>query len=144
MDGNTPPCKPSWYPNISSKLQSTLRQVAPLDKVVLLCPEANTSFGMSSKFWEKLVKKYQRKGYSVVTNAVKPQNDIKGSIHLDMSLSDAVALAMKCAKVHALRSGFTDLIFEKGRDLTVYYSTLQTMSAAKSLYVFSLNKLWVG
>lgn len=142
LDETVEPEKPSWYPKISRELTAILKGIAPLDKIVLFCPEANTSFPLSARFWQKLAKTYKRKGYTIITNAVNPKNQIKGTICFDMSLSDIIALSMHCAKVEALRSGFTDLIFAKGKDLTVYYTTLMTMSGRKSLFVFSLNKVW--
>ena len=127
--------QPRCMPSLPEALRQKVEAIAPLDKTVLICPEANSMNMLPHKFWEKLIEEFKADGLSVLCNAVDPANIIHGSHYMPLSLEESVALGLACKKVHSLRSGFCDLINSKGEDLTTYYYDSRTK------YLYDLNLL---
>lgn len=130
--------KPFKYPVLSQRLKEKLAQYGPLEKIVLLLPEANSVPPLSPRFWEKLAHNFLNKGYIVVSNITKEECLIKGVPNIPLNLEEVIMLATYCHEVHALRSGLCDLIaFAPNRKLYVYYSTDK-----KTYSVFSFKTLF--
>lgn len=108
---------------LSGKMKEKLEKLAPLNKIVLLAPEAQSFQGIKKEFWENLAKRLKRKGFVVVTNAVEDANRIRGTVNLRMSVSDLLALGYACHSVYALRSGLCDCLVGRQRHLYVYYTS---------------------
>lgn len=128
--------EPSEYPVMSEEFRNKVNKIAPLDKIVMFCPEATSVLPLDEIFWEYKAKEMTAKGYTVISNVTKPRKCVTGTKYLEMTTEEAVALAMECKEVYSLRSGFCDLIYKKGKDLNVYY----TNHAA--YYIFNMNVLF--
>lgn len=136
LDPNTQMDQPTSFPRMSEAMKNRCEKIAPIDKIVVMCIEATSMLWIPEEFWIGKVKELSRAGYTVISNAKDPQNTIPGTIHLDMALEDAVALSYACHAVYALRSGFCDALFAKGKDLHVFYPR------HSSLFIYSLNDLF--
>lgn len=136
LDKNAQFEEPSEYPKMSDDFRAKVNKIAPIEKVVMFCPEATSVLPLDEIFWEYKAKEMAAQGYTVISNVTKPRKCVTGTTYLEMATEEAVALAMECAAVYSLRSGFCDLIYKKGKDLNVYY----TNHAA--YYIFSLNVLF--
>ena len=102
----------------------------------MLSPEATSMLPLSDRFWENLVNELKEQGYTVVSNVIKKEKTVKGSIYIDLTSEEAVILGLNCHSVHSVRSGLCDLIFSKGKDLHVYYPT------HSSYFIYSLNSMF--
>lgn len=115
----TPPNK---CPEMTEAFKEELNQIAPLEKIVLLAPEAQSFSGISLSFWEKLVKSLRRKGYHIVINSMNNDFVLQDTYKLDMSVSDLIALGLNCNSVYSLRSGLCDCLANCQSKLHVYYT----------------------
>lgn len=109
---------------VSTEFMNRVSQLGQLSQMVLLIPECGDKFQMTREidaYWEKEIAEYARQGLKVIINALHPF-PLKGAIHLNMSLEEALWLGLNCHSIHALRSGFCDLLaFFRGKDMTVVY-----------------------
>ncbi len=128
---------PTKYPAISQKFAKKIEEIAPLDKIVLFAPEAQSFKMLDERIWETLAKEIKSKGFEIISNVMQPENCIKGTHYLQMSLEEVIALAMHCHSVFSLRSGFCDVIATKGKNLYVFY----TPEMGDMAY-YSLNNLF--
>lgn len=142
LDKKSMPQKPLWYPDLSDKLKEQLSTVASLDKIILISAETSICSYIKKDFWVKKAKSFVKKGYKVVANITNIRGRMENTLNLNLSTSDAIALAMKCHKVYSLRSEFTGMIFEKGKDLTIFYTPTEFLSSRQSKKIYSLNTLW--
>ena len=126
---------PIWYPTVSDDLKKRLSEKisVPVNKIILIFPEANSITGISTSFWRTLIKKLPKE--QLLTNSLHPEyfEEFSDIPNIDLSLEEAVALALNCKEVYALRSGICDLIFSRGKNLHVFYPSENIKS------VFSLN-----
>ncbi len=125
------------YPDISESLLKKVSRIAPLDKIVLFAPEAQSFKMLDERIWETLAQEIKSQGFEIISNVIKPENCIKGTHYLQMSLEEVIALAMHCHSVFSLRSGFCDVIAAKGKNLYVFY----TPEMGDMAY-YSLNNLF--
>lgn len=123
-------------PELSANLKSKLKHIAPLNKIVLFAPMANSIKLFPKVFWEKLAKDYIDDGFTVISNVTDKQDIISGSIYLPLSSEDAIALAYACHAVYSLRSGLCDLMAKRKEGLHVFYDHCNTLT------LYSLNKLF--
>lgn len=128
--------EPTNYPVMSDNFKAKVNKIAPVEKIVMFCPEATSVLPLDEIFWEYKAKEMAAQGYTVISNVTKPRKCVTGTVYLEMTTEEAVTLAMECSAVYSLRSGFCDLIYKKGKDLNVYY----TNHAA--YYIFNLNVLF--
>lgn len=105
---------------VSDDFRQKVANIAELDKIVLFVPDANACRCDNDAFWKRAADKYLKKGYKVVVNSIR-SHDIKNAIFLDMSLEEALWLALNCKEVVSLRNGFTDLCVFFRNDLNVIY-----------------------
>lgn len=124
---------PTTAPVISELLKRKIEKIAPLEKIVLISPEAFSTNKIIPEPLEAEVKKFTNNGYKVISNVINENNKIKGSIYVPMTVEDAIALAINCHHVISVRSGFCDLIAPFLRKMTVYYPDIRTYK----LYSFS-------
>jgi hypothetical protein len=122
---------PIWYPELSEKLNNILQKLN--NKVILICPEAVSLKLLDKLFWENIVKEYNNLGYEVVCNVVKKENFINGCLNVDLSLNDSIALTAKI-KTLSLRSGFTDIVCHKAKDLEVYYNNVNNFYSLNVIF----------
>ena len=131
------PLEPIKYiPPVPTDLLETIG--APIEKIVLFSPEANSVPPVDAQIWEEKAKELQAEGFTVVSNVILKDNAVKGTLFVPMTVEQAVALAFHCHAVYSLRSGFCDLIHPVGNRLTVFYPSYA------SLWIYSLNKMFGG
>lgn len=127
--GNLPTNLPQIEPNLKAKLDA----IAPLHKIVLICPEAKSCPSLPPVLFKAECQKWLEKGYKVVVNlglkstAHHQTQDYEryfteGVYDLNLSLKELIALALSCARVVSVRSGFCDIIAPHCEDLKVYYT----------------------
>lgn len=108
-------------PSLSDKASKEIQKIAPLNKIVLIAPEAKSDYMLNKNVWNLITKKIMNLGYVVVENITDKKNHIDGAITLNLSLKDVIALGYACNSVFALRSGLCDVLSGKGKDLYVLY-----------------------
>lgn len=136
LDKDTPLQLPLNIPQMSDEFRKKVEKIAAVNKIALICIEATSMLWLPEQFWIEKVNQLKDEGLTVISNAKDPQNTVPGSYYLKMELHEAVSLAYSCDSVYALRSGFCDAIYAKGKDLHVYYPR------HSSLYIYSLNDLF--
>lgn len=121
---------PTNLPKLSESLREKLTKITPLDKIFLLCPEANSFPKLSPIIFKYECQRLRKQGYSIVVNALKYKQEyakffIDGVYDLNLSLKDAIALALHCAGVISTRSGFCDIIAPHCNFLKIYYTNFE-------------------
>ncbi len=129
---------PMHYPELDKAVEDECNRLAPLDKIVLLSPEAISVPALPAYFWKDLADKLQQEGFVVISNVIDPRNTIFGTNYVKMTSADAVSLCMKCHSVYSIRSGLCDVISEKGSDLHVFYPLHNTF------FIYELNSMFPG
>ena len=109
------------YPTLSEEAENKIKIIAPLNKIVLFAPEARSDYMFDKKFWNILAKKIMQQGFIIIENITNQENHIEGAINIDLKLEDVIALGYSCHSVFAIRSGLTDVLAGKGKDLYVLY-----------------------
>ena len=129
--------EPTYYPPMTQALKNKISKFDSVDNIVMLSPEATSMLPMSNRFWESLTEELKEKGYTVVSNVIRKERTVNGSIYIDLTAEEAVILGLNCKAVYSVRSGLCDLIFSKGKDLHVYYPT------HSSYFIYSLNSMFM-
>ena len=116
---------PTNLPKISEHLKARLDKIAPLDKIIILAPEAQSMQSLPIIIFFDECRKLRQQGYFIIVNLAKNkkyrQFFIDGVYDLDLSLKDAVAVALSCAGVISMRSGFCDIIAPHCANLKIYF-----------------------
>ncbi len=128
--------EPKYYPSINIGLKEKYDKFDSIDNIVMISPEATSMLPMPDYFWEELVDDLNNKGYTVVSNVIKKENTVKGSKYINLTAEEAVILGLNCKAVYSVRSGLCDLLFDKGKNLHVYYPTYS------SYFIYSLNYMF--
>ena len=127
IDGRTGLSLPSHVPGLSPQAKAALASIAPLERIVLLAPEAATAAEFGNGLWNIIAEGVQARGYRVIVNSNR--FSIKHGISafdLKLSLSDVVALGHSCAYVISIRSGLCDVLVGIGERLyAIYPATLR-------------------
>ncbi len=112
--------------SVSSQLLNKLESISPIDKIVLIAPEASTALEFPVEFWNIIANKVYSKGYKIVVNSRKYKINHGISVFdLGLSLEEVVELGLNCAYVFSLRSGLCDaLVGLKDRLYTFYPAML--------------------
>lgn len=95
--------------------------VTDIHKVILLAPEANSMKLITKDIWHRLIDGIKKDGYFLITNCIKEENYIPGTIHMDLSLEELLELGGNCNSVYSLRSGLCDCLAGIGERLHVIY-----------------------
>jgi len=127
---------PLFYPSITDELMDKLLCIGPLNKIVLISPEAISMPALPENFWIRLVKDIRCRDLIPVSNVIDVNNSIKGSLYVKLDINEALRLGLYCKEVHSIRSGFCDLLFSRNKDLHVYYPT------EESYYIYSMNDMF--
>lgn len=135
------------YPNIvkDSIYVDTFCEVNNLlnNKIILLCPYANTIDPLSWKFWCILSEIFISKGYKVCTNASENEDIIPNTTRVFLSYKYMPDFIGRCDSCIGLRSGLFDFIANTETNLIVLYpKTNYYKFGVGSLYdYFSLKKM---
>ncbi len=115
--------KPTNMPTLNANLQSKIESIAPLDKIIFYLPEANSMRSLPFFIYKNECEALQKEGYTIIVNVTKTQKylNIRNIHFLNISAKEAVALALACARVISMRSGFCDIIALHCTNLKVYY-----------------------
>ena len=128
---------PSNLPKLSEILRDKIEKIAPLDKIFLLCPEANTYPILPSIIFKSECENLLNQGYKIIVNIPNHKEYTRyfsdGVYDLDLSLKDAIALALCCAGVISTRSGFCDIIAPHCKNLKIYSTLLGWSASLKEL-----------
>lgn len=127
---------PKQYPQIDERLRKRCEQFAPISDTVLFSPEATSVLALPDVFWKNKVNTLHKRGLTVISNVIYPENTISGTKYLGITVEETVALALQCNSVYSLRSGLCDLLFSMGDKLHVYYPSYS------SLFLYSLNDMF--
>lgn len=101
-----------------------LPKLPPIDlkKAIFISASANSVPLMDKNYWNRLVNKYLKRGYTVINNSMNESENIEGCINLSLSITDIIALTSKCYRSYCLRSGLCDILAcYLGKKLTVIY-----------------------
>lgn len=115
---------PTNLPKIDESLRAKLHKIAPLDKIILFCPEANSCECLPTIIFKDECDRLLKQGYKIIVNIPNHKEYLRffsdGMYDLDLSLKEAVALGISCAGVISTRSGFCDIIAPHCENLIVY------------------------
>lgn len=116
---------PKHVPVLSASAQKALQNVAPINKIVLLAPEAATSIEFPIEFWNIIAARIHAHGYKIIVNSKKYKIDhAVSAFDLGLTLSDVVSLGLQCAYVFALRSGLCDTLIGAREKLYALYPAM--------------------
>lgn len=118
---------PTNLPKISESLRAKLDKIAPLNQIILFCPEANSFPKLPFIIFKDECQRLRKEGYSIVVNSLKYKKEyarffMGGVYDLDLSLKDAIALRISCAGVISTRAGFCDIVAHYCKSLKIYYT----------------------
>lgn len=118
---------PTNLPKISESLRTKLDKIAPLNQIILFCPEANSFPKLPFVIFKDECQRLRKEGYSIVVNSLKYKKEyarffIDGVYDLDLSLKEAIALGISCAGVFSTRAGFCDIVAYYCKRLKIYYT----------------------
>jgi len=90
---------------------------------ILIAPAAFTNKGIPFTFWEKMVERLRKMGYTVYCNSGKLDYDcvIKGTMECVLTTKELILNAPLFRHVVSVRSGFTDLVSKTDAKLTVLH-----------------------
>lgn len=114
---------PTNMPSISRDLAAKLSHIAPLDRIIFCFPDANSTRSLPRIILKAECEKAQKQGFAVMINTTKSKYDLPDTYNLHLPFKDAVALAINCHSVIAMRSGICDIIAPFCRHLKVYYTS---------------------
>lgn len=118
---------PTNLPKISQSLRAKLDKIAPLNQIILFCPEANSFPKLPFIIFKDECQRLRKEGYSIVVNSLKYKKEYarfftNGVYDLDLSLKEAIALGISCAGVISTRAGFCDIVAHYCKRLKIYYT----------------------
>lgn len=105
----------------SEQLVEFVEKEGGWDRVVLVAPEARANPQIPLEYWKNIISKLKKEGLTVVCNAMRKENKLEGTVDLDLSVSDLIALGQRCHEIHSTRSGLCDCLAARGSALHVYY-----------------------
>ena len=120
--------KPVHIPQITPELNEKLKNIAPLDKIILFSPESFATERVTPRALEYRIKELKEDGYTVISSVKEKSEILKGSVYIPLSIYDALAIGINCAGVYAVRSGFVDLMIQYIDQMTVYYPNIRTFN----------------
>lgn len=120
--------KPVHVPQLSEELKNKIKNIAPLDKIILFSPESFATERVTTKALELQVEELKKEGYTVISSVKEKRETLKGTVYVPLNMYEALALAINCAGVHVVRSGFADLIIQYINKMTVYYPNTKTFN----------------
>lgn len=96
---------------------------------VLLIPYTNSRIEVSRRYWEKIAKGLNDKGYAVYTNVdVRNRDEIEGTLPIAIPLEIIPLIIKKCGCVISSRCGLADWIFVNECNLIVLHAFKQGKS----------------
>ncbi len=124
--------KPSKMPILNQNLRDKIQICAPLNKIIFYLPEANSMQCLPYVIFALEVQRLQKQGYTIIVNITKEPKylRVKGVFNLHLSSKEAVVLALNCAGVISMRSGFCDTIALNCKNLKVYYPNKECLKGS--------------
>lgn len=118
---------PTKLPKMSANVKAKIRQIAPLDKIILFMPEAQSCPCLPAVLFQKECERLTQQGYFIIANIPK-HKEYKSFFtpnvyELDLSAKEVFCLALSCAGVVSVRSGMVDVIAAWVKNLKHYYTT---------------------
>lgn len=117
---------PTSLPQMNDNLKAKINKIAPLGKIILFLPETTSCPCLPMVIFKKECEKLVKQGYFIIVNIPKHKEYkrffTQNVYDLDLSVKECFTLALSCAGVVAVRSGFVDLISVHVKDLKIYYT----------------------
>ena len=138
---------PTKIPKIDKNLKTKIETIAPLDKIILFCPEAYSYPKLPPIIFKDECEKLLQQDYKIIANTtLYKQQYLKfftdGVYNLNLSLKDIIALSISCAGVIVARSGFCEIIAPYCKNLKIYYTAFdcrllydETLSSKERLFI---------
>lgn len=114
-------------PQMSASFQKKIAQIAPLQKIILFSPTANSVPALPKALWENAAHKLTQQGFQIISNVLEESDCIPGTHFVPMTMQEVVALAYRCHSVYSVRSGLCDLLALSKNLLTVFYDQSSTL-----------------
>jgi hypothetical protein len=127
---------PKVYPKLELDLRERCDRVAPISEIVIFSPEATSMSNLPNYFWEQKAKLLRKKGLTIISNVINPANAISWTKYMNLTISEIIALALRCHSFYAIRSGICDLLFSIGKRMHVFYPS------HSDFFFYSLNDMF--
>lgn len=104
------------------------REQIPKDKSVIMSPYAKSVVNLSTQYWEEIAADYNKQGFHVYTNTANSEQPIKGTVSINIPISQMPSAVEHAGTFVGIRSGICDVIYNANcRKVVVfpdcYYST---------------------
>jgi hypothetical protein len=87
------------------------REKIPKGKSVILSPHAKSVVKLPSAFWENVAEDYLRRDHEVYTNTTGDEPPIRGTLPLDVPISQMLSAAEYAGTFIGIRSGLCDVLY---------------------------------
>lgn len=132
--------KPQNKPELTEELKNKIEKIAPLEKVIIFSPEAIDTDQVSHKAFEDEIKILKSRGYTIISSVKDKKEAIKGTVYIPLTIYEALAIAVNCAGVYSVRSGFVDLVIQYTDNITIYYPDKRTYDLFNFRYLYSKDR----
>lgn len=109
---------------LNKKLRNKFRKNVDIGKMCLLIPETRSLGSVSKIFWDDVVKSLSAKGVFAVQSVTSKAFMIHSFPNIDLTLEELLVLSLRVSHVYTARNGLCDIIWQKGKNLTVAYPDL--------------------
>lgn len=111
----TEPCRP-----VNLKKYEKLSGI-PYKKAVVLSPYAKSVTNISMDYWKQIISYYRGMGYVLYTNVTSEEQELEGTIRLEVALAELQSIVEHAGIFIGLRSGLCDVIRYANCEKTALY-----------------------
>lgn len=141
LQGEVLPDKPFLKKEILDN-SNIIKNIGDLKKTILFIPSSDFLGKFNDKYWKNIAKYWSLRGYSIVSYIPDKNNEIKYTHRIEMTEIECLDLGMQCHKVYSTFNHLSSLLFERGKDLTIFYTFTSSFTAQQCQSFFSLNSFW--
>lgn len=131
---------PKRWPSMTEDLKSKIKGI-DLEKTILIAPEMNSASRTEKipyEWYFKLIEQYELDGYTVLVNAYKDKQ-LFAKNYIELEINELIALAINVKKVVTSRSGFSDIIYPKVKNMEIIYPNLAFFRMYRMTDIFEIN-----
>jgi hypothetical protein len=111
----------------------------PKGKSVILSPYAKSVIELPAVFWEKIAADYSAEGFTIYTNVANNEQPVKGTIPLNIPISQMPAAVEFAGTFIGIRSGLCDVLYTADcRRIVVYPDCYYSTTPFKIAEFFAL------
>ena len=114
---------PKNIPKLTKRLDEKCRKIGGIENIALICPDSYYLPSLRVRFWESLAEELRRSGVVAICYCANPSNRINGTEYFDMTIRDAVEIAVNGRGAYMARNGLCDVLFFLAQRLHVFYSS---------------------